>query len=117
MRLRGLAPGALVVVSLHGPREKYWGLLVQMGPAGVVVRGIDVNTFDDWLKQEAGKGDRLLGASTAFFPMARVERVELDETVGPVPGLSDVFRARTGRDPARVLRSGPSTRTRTKAGK
>jgi hypothetical protein len=109
---RGLAPGTLVVLSLHTPREKYWGLLVQTEPAGIVVRGLDVNAFDDWLQQETKQAETMLGPTTVFFPMGRIERVEVDEAIGPIPGLADVFRAKTGRDPRRALRDPASSRSR-----
>jgi len=38
-----------VVLYLQGPKEKVWGILLSIGPAGVVVRGIDLLAFDDWM--------------------------------------------------------------------
>jgi hypothetical protein len=38
-----------------------------------------------------------------FFPMQRIERVELDSSEGNVPSLSQRFAAKTGLDPASVL--------------
>ena len=38
-----------------------------------------------------------------FFPMHRIERVELDSPDGNIPSLSERFTAKTGLDPASVL--------------
>jgi hypothetical protein len=38
-----------------------------------------------------------------FFPMHRIERVELDSPDGNIPSLSQRFTAKTGLDPASVL--------------
>ena len=47
----GLTEGAPVVLYLRDPREKIWGLLVSMTPAGITLRGIDLVVFDDWMRQ------------------------------------------------------------------
>jgi hypothetical protein len=39
-----------------------------------------------------------MGLSTTFFPIHRVERVTLDETVGSVLSLAETFEARVGQD-------------------
>lgn len=92
----GLHPGTAVVLYLHTPKEKIWGLLVSTMAAGVVVRGMDLPAFEDWMRQEARGEDALLGASTAFYPMSRVERMEKDETVGPIPSYRDRFLREVG---------------------
>jgi hypothetical protein len=38
-----------------------------------------------------------------FFPMHRVERLELDLPDGDIPSLSQRFAAKTGTDPAQLL--------------
>jgi len=35
-------PHSIVVVSLHTPKEKFWGELLSINPAGVTIRGVDV---------------------------------------------------------------------------
>ena len=43
------------------------------------MRGIDLNCFDDFVRQVLHpEGDRV-GLPTLFFPMQRVERISLDE--------------------------------------
>ncbi|MFH1177582.1 MAG: hypothetical protein V1750_09270 [Acidobacteriota bacterium] len=95
--------GELVTISLAGPREKFWGVLLALNPTGATVRGLPVESFEDWLRQLAGGGPALLGAVTAFFPAHRLERIELDETTGVVEGLADRIRRTTGRDPVAEL--------------
>jgi hypothetical protein len=92
----GFEPGTPVLVYLHSPREKVFGVLVALQPAGVAVRGIELAAFEDFLRQEA-RGEKGLGLVTLFYPMNRVERVERDETVGDLEGISDRFRRETGR--------------------
>lgn len=93
----------LVVVSCSSPREKFWGLLLQLTAAGVTVRGVPVDAFEDLLRQWAGEGEHLIGPVTVFVPMNRVERVEADESAGVVEGLGERFRRVAGRDPMEVL--------------
>jgi hypothetical protein len=89
-------PGTPVLVYLHTPREKVFGVLLALQPAGIVVRGIDLATFEDFVRQEARR-ESGLGLVTLFYPMSRVERMERDETVGGLEGIADRFRRETGR--------------------
>jgi hypothetical protein len=98
-----LVEGSPVVVYLQAPKEKVWGILLGLSPAGVVVRGLDLRTFDDWLRQEARGDEPALGLVTLFYPMGRVERVEGDETVGPIEGYADRFFREVGRTVGQVL--------------
>ena len=91
----GIGPGAPVIVSLHSPREKIWGVLRELNAAGVFVRGIDLNTFDDWV-QMIVRGERNMGLTHVFVPMWRVERVTLDESVDEIPSLAARFQSRVG---------------------
>ncbi len=97
---------SIVVLTLHTPREKIWGALVSLSPAGITVRGIDVNTFDQFLGQvmsgEAGVG----ALPTVFYPMHRVERMAMDETVGQVPSLAEQFERRVGLTLLQFLHAG-----------
>jgi hypothetical protein len=91
----GIVPGSPVIVNLHTPREKIWGVLRELNSAGVFVRGIDLNTFDDWVKMIV-RGERNMGLTHVFLPMWRVERVSLDESVDDIPSLADQFCSRVG---------------------
>lgn len=104
----GLAPGDAIVLYLHSPKEKVWGLLASISPAGVVVRGLDLAVFDDWLRQELRGEEKLLGPSTLFYPIHRLERIERDETLGPVSGFADRFEREVGRSVSEVMGFVPS---------
>ncbi|MBI3405967.1 MAG: hypothetical protein HY046_10975, partial [Acidobacteria bacterium] len=71
--------------------------LIAIHSAGVTLRGIDLNSFDDFIRQVLDpEGDRI-GLPTMFFPMQRVERIALDENSGSIPSLADVFEHKVGR--------------------
>ena len=98
----------LVTVHLAAPREKFWGVLLAITPAGVTVRGVPLESFEDWVRQTARGGPALLGTTTVFFPARRLDRVELDESAGVVEGLGARFRRHTGRDPRVELLAPPA---------
>jgi hypothetical protein len=92
-----MQPHSIVVVSLHSPKEKLWGELMDMTIAGVTLRAIDLNSFDDFVIQVLHpEGDRM-GLPTLFFPMLRIERIALDEARGSIPSLAEVFKKKVGR--------------------
>jgi hypothetical protein len=92
-----MQPHSIVVISLHSPKEKLWGELVDMTLAGVTLRGIDLSSFDDFVSQVLHpEGDRM-GLPTLFFPMLRIERIALDEARGSIPSLADTFETKVGR--------------------
>lgn len=86
-----------VLVNLQNPREKVWGILLSIQSSGVTVRGIDLNSFDDW-SRSVGRGDSEMGLSTMFLPIHRVERINQDESVGSVRSLADLFEERVQKD-------------------
>ncbi|HSC76974.1 MAG TPA: hypothetical protein VLB32_00305 [Candidatus Acidoferrales bacterium] len=88
---------SIVVISLHDPKEKIWGQLIAMTPAGVTVRGIDVNSFDDFIAQVKNPEEGNVGLATIFYPMHRVERIALDEAKGSIPSLAQTFEHHVGR--------------------
>jgi hypothetical protein len=92
-----MQPHSIVVISLHSPKEKLWGELVDISNAGVTLRGIDLSSFDDFVSQILHpEGDRM-GLPTLFFPMLRIERIALDEARGSIPSLAEVFAKKVGR--------------------
>jgi hypothetical protein len=99
----GVEAGALVVLHCANPREKHWGLLLRMDSLGVVVRGLDLDSVEDWLAQERGGGDPLLAPSTFFVPTHRLIRIDLDESGPVVTGYGDRFRRESGRDVRQAL--------------
>lgn len=92
-----LSEGTPVVLYLQGPKEKIWGVLLSLTPAGVMIRGIELESFEHYMRQEVKGEEDLLGLVTAFYPMYRVERLERDETVGPVMSYADRFARQVGR--------------------
>jgi hypothetical protein len=92
-----MEPHSIVVVSLHTPKEKLWGELLAIHSAGVTIRGIDLNSFDDFIRQvRHPEGDRV-GLPTLFFPMQRIERISLDERSGSIPSMAEMFEQKAGR--------------------
>jgi hypothetical protein len=92
-----IPPGSAVIVNLSGPSEKYWGIVGEIGVAGVTLRGIGVESFDDWTAQAARGEARTLDLATMFFPLFRIERIFLDEPVGEVESYRQRFFKRVGR--------------------
>ena len=103
MRQAALSREGLVVLSLHSPREKYWGRLLAISPAGAVVRGLALDVFDDWVRQERGATERMIAPTTVFFPMGRVERIEGDESLGPISSFGAKFALAVGRSAISAL--------------
>lgn len=100
---KGIKIGVPVLIILHSPREKCWGVLEEISAAGVFVRGIDLNAFDDWVRAVA-HDEPFMGLSDLFFPMWRVERVSKDESAGGVLSMAEQFEQRTGRKLEEFLR-------------
>lgn len=88
--------GAAVIVVLHSPREKVFGVLDEIGAGGVHLRGIELGAFEDWMRAIMSD-EPFIGFVSSFFPMWRVERVTLDEPAAGVPSLAEQFAARTKR--------------------
>lgn len=88
---------SIVVVSLHTPKEKVWGELLAINPSGITVRGIDLNSFDHFIRQINQPDGERIGLPTVFFPMNRVERISLDEPSGSIPSMNEVFARKMGR--------------------
>jgi len=102
-----LQPGSAVLLYVRDPQEKLWGLLRRLDGAGVVIEGIDLGSFDDWVAQvEKEEGQEAVGPSVLFVPMLRVEKILLDRPSGNLPSLAERFEQRTGRSLAEVLRPG-----------
>jgi hypothetical protein len=87
---------SIVIVSLMAPKDKIWGQLLALRDAGITVRGIELDSFDDFIRQIVNQEEATVGLATVFYPMHRVERVAWDEPSGTLPSLSDRFQARVG---------------------
>ena len=102
----GIGQGSAIIMVLHSPREKSWGILDEISAAGVFMRGLDLNSFDDWLHAIVHE-EPFIGFGDLFFPMWRVERISLDESIPEIPSLREQVERRTGR-PIEQLISGNS---------
>ena len=60
------------------------------------MRGIELNSFDDFMRQIVGREESTVGMTQVFYPMHRVERVALDEPWGSIPSLSERFHSLVG---------------------
>ena len=94
-------PGALVIATLNNPREKFWGAILHLATEGLSLRGVDVSSFDDLASQI--KNGEPFTSGVVFFPMHRVERMELDLPEGNILSLAQRFAQKTGQDPAPLL--------------
>jgi hypothetical protein len=96
-------PGSMVVVTLGNPRDKFWGMILSLAPEGVSLSGIELASFEDLVVMV--KDGEPFTPAVVFFPMHRIERVELDLPDGSLPSLSQRFSAKTGLRPAETLGS------------
>ncbi len=94
-------PGAIVIATLGNPREKFWGAILQLSAEGLSLRGVDLSSFDDFVTQT--RDGEPFTSGVVFFPMHRVERMELDLPEGNLPSLAQRFAQKTGQDPAPLL--------------
>jgi hypothetical protein len=94
-------PGALVIATLCNPREKFWGMILALATEGLSLSGAELASFED-LAVMVRDGEPFTPA-VVFFPMHRIERVELDLPDGSLPSLSQRFFAKTGLEPSAAL--------------
>jgi hypothetical protein len=97
------APGAMVIVTLGNPRDKFWGMILSLAPEGLGMSGIELASFEDLVLMV--KGGESFSPAVVFFPMHRIERIELDLPDGNLPSLSQRFSAKTGVHPTETLGS------------
>jgi len=96
-------PGAMVIVTLGNPRDKFWGMILALAPEGLSLSGIELASFEDLVV--IVKNGESFTPVIVFFPMHRIERIELDLPDGSLPSLSQRFAAKTALNPAELLRS------------
>jgi hypothetical protein len=95
-----------VIATLSNPREKFWGMILSLAPAGLSLSGAELASFED-LTVMVRDGEPFTPA-IVFFPMHRIERVELDLPDASLPSLSQRFFNKTGLQPSAAL--DPSSR-------
>lgn len=98
--------GALIIVHCREPREKIWGVLLRLDSFGLVVRGLELASVEDWLRQERAGEVGLIGPSTCLIPTHRIVPVDLDESGAVVDSYADRFAEACGRDARETLMGG-----------
>jgi hypothetical protein len=93
-----MEPGSIVILHLQNPTEKLWGVLERLNDLGIILRALNLSSFDDWIGQVASAEEEppSIGLATMFVPMIRVERLFLDEQVGAVESYCQRFERRVG---------------------
>lgn len=94
--MEGFEPGACVIVNLVNPKEKFFGILGSLSAAGITIRAVNLDSFDDWIRQIASDEEPDLGLMTMFFPLFRVERIFLDEPAGAIKSYAQRFEEVVG---------------------
>lgn len=97
------APGTIVVVTLGDPREKFWGMILALRVEGLSLTGVELASFEDLTLMV--KDGEPFSPAVVFFPMHRIERIEVDLPDGNLPSLSQRFSAKTGMSPEEIFRS------------
>jgi len=101
----------MVVLTLGNPRDKFWGMILVLAAEGLSMSGIELASFEDFVVMV--KDGEPFTPAVVFFPMHRVERIDLDLPDGSLPSLSQRFSAKTALDPAAVLGAAPPKQDRT----
>jgi hypothetical protein len=96
------ASGTMVIVTLSNPREKFWGALLGLRGEGLSLCGIELASFEDLVSMV--KEGEPFSPGIVFFPMHRVERMELDLPDGGIASMTQRFSASTGLDAAEMMR-------------
>jgi len=94
--IEGFEPHALVIVNLINPKEKFFGVLASLSAAGVTMKAINLDSFEDWIRQIAHDEEPNIDILTMFFPLFRVERIFLDEPAGAIRSYSQRFEEVVG---------------------
>ena len=91
----------MVVLTLGNPREKFWGAILALTAEGLSLSGAELASFDDLVSLV--KDGEPFSPAVVFFPMHRIERMELDLPDGNIPSLSQRFESKTGKSPLDLL--------------
>ncbi|MGI8545405.1 MAG: hypothetical protein ACR2MD_18270 [Aridibacter sp.] len=87
--------GESVIIIMQNPREKIFGVLHEVNSAGVFVRGIDLEYFEEWTTA-IKNGEQFLPMQDAFYPMWRLERLSRDENSYGMLSMAEQFEQKTG---------------------
>jgi hypothetical protein len=94
--IEGFQPQAVVIVNLVSPKEKFFAVLLALSAAGLTIRGVNLDSFEDWVRELAHDEEPSIAMVTMFVPMFRVERIFLDEPAGAIPSYQQRFAAIAG---------------------
>jgi len=94
--IEGFEPSSLVIVNLINPKEKFFGVLSSLSAAGVTMRAINLDSFEDWIRQICHDEEPNIDVLMMFFPLFRVERIFLDEPAGVIKSYSQRFEEVVG---------------------
>jgi hypothetical protein len=108
--IEGFEENALVLVNLVQPKEKFFGVLRSLTAAGVTMRAVNLDSFDDWVRQIARGEESEIEMVTMFVPLFRVERIFLDEGAGAVKSYGQRFEDVIGRSVSDYV-NGPRLRS------
>ena len=95
--IEGFDSNSLVLLNLVNPKEKFFGVLRALSAAGVTMRAINLDSFDDWIRQIARDEETDIDMFTMFVPLFRVERIFLDEPAGAIQSYAQRFEQVVGR--------------------
>jgi hypothetical protein len=76
-------------------------MILSLAPEGLSITGIELASFEDRVVMV--KEGEPFSPGVVFFPMHRIERIELDLPDGSLPSLSQRFSAKTGLDAVAIL--------------
>jgi len=101
--IEGFEKSALIIVNLVNPKEKFFGVLKALSAAGVTIRAVNLDSFDDWIREIARGEEQNIELITMFVPLFRVERIFLDEPAGAIKSFSQRFEDVVGTTILRYL--------------
>jgi hypothetical protein len=105
--IEGFEKSALIIVNLVNPKEKFFGVLKALSAAGVTIRAVNLDSFDDWIREIARGEEQNIELITMFVPLFRVERIFLDEPAGAIKSFSQRFEDVVGTTILRYLNIEP----------
>ncbi|MDJ0839401.1 MAG: hypothetical protein QNK37_22975 [Acidobacteriota bacterium] len=97
-----MEPGDFVNLYVIDPIEKIWGRLVRISDAGIVVRGFDVKLIESY-RYQFQKEEPEVYPQTTFWPMRRVQKLDLDEAMGDIPSVIESLKRTTGLSADEIL--------------
>ncbi len=97
-----MEPGQFILVHLIEPNERFWGRLIKLSESGLVLRGIDVRQIE-LFKYQFRQQEKTVFPQTFFFPMRRVQKVDLDEPLDRLPSVIDAVKELSGLDEDTIM--------------